>query len=72
MSWFEAFKWFAVYVGGAAIVWGALIDIARRGTNDSEAVRRIEDKLDMLLKKEGLEYGPERKSPEKDGGKPEK
>ena len=53
-------------------MWGTLIDIARRGTNDSEAVRRIEDKLDMLLKKEGLEYGPERKSPEKDGGKPEK
>lgn len=72
MSWFEALKWFAIYVGGAAIVWGTLIDIARRGTNDSEAVRRIEDKLDMLLKKEGLEYGPERKSPEKDGDKPEK
>ena len=71
MSWFEAFKELAIYVGGAAIVCGALIDIARRGTNDSEAVRRIEDKLDMLLKKEGLEYGPERKSPEKDKDKPE-
>lgn len=53
-------------------MWGALIDIARRGTNDSEAVRRIEDKLDMLLKKEGLQYGPERKPPEKDVDKPEK
>ena len=72
MSWFEVFKEFAIYVGGAAIVWGALIDIARRGTNDSEAVRRIEDKLDMLLKNEGLEYGPERKAPEKDVDKPEK
>ena len=72
MSWFEALKWLAIYAGGAAIVWGTLIDIARRGTNDSEAVRRIEDKLDMLLKKEGLEYGPERKSPEKDGDKLEK
>lgn len=72
MNWFEVLKSFAIYFGGAAIVWGALIDIARRGTNDSEAVRRIEDKLDMLLKKEGLEYGPERKAPEKDGDKPEK
>ena len=72
MSWFEALKWLAIYAGGAAIVWSTLIDIARRGTNDSEAVRRIEDKLDMLLKKEGLEYGPERKSPEKDGDEPEK
>lgn len=62
MNWFEALKWLAIYAVGAAIVWGALIDIARRGTNDSEAVRRIEDKLDMLLKKEGLEYGPERKA----------
>lgn len=72
MSWFEVFKEFAIYAGGAAIVWGTLIDTARRGTNDSEAVRRIEDKLDMLLKKEGLQYGPERKPPEKDGDKPEK
>lgn len=70
MNWFEALKWCAAYIVGALIVWGALIDIARRGTNDSEAVRRIEDKLDMLLKKEGLEYGPELKSPDKD--KPEK
>ena len=72
MNWFEALKWCAAYIVGALIVWGALIDIARRGTNDSESVRRIEDKLDMLLKKEGLEYGPERKSPEKDVDKPEK
>ena len=72
MNWFEALKWCTAYIVGALIVWGALIDIARRGTNDSEAVRRIEDKLDMLLKKEGLEYGPERKSPEKDKDEPEK